>query len=271
MKTRPLISLVIGLILGLSVGLFGSGLANSPATRAVVPIQMRLDTGSFAKLAEAVKPAVVNVNVERKGGGARSRLEEFYGDEYFKKFFGDVPERLPRRGLGSGVIIDPAGVALTNAHVVDGADQVDVTMLDGTKHKAKVVGVDKKTDLAALRLESDGKLIWTYKEAMVPPEFPKSLLVVGSGAIGIEFASFYRSLDAEVTVVEMLPCILPAEDVEISNLARKAFARQGIAIHTGGNKFVVEDLYDPEINVRYGSFYLKRLLRRLPGPWKSAR
>jgi dihydrolipoamide dehydrogenase len=81
-------------------------------------------------------------------------------------------------------------------------------------------------------LEPDGKLIWTYKEAMVPPSFPKSLLIVGSGAIGIEFASFYRSLGAEVTVVEMLPRILPAEDAEISGLARKAFAKQGIVIHT---------------------------------------
>jgi dihydrolipoyl dehydrogenase len=81
-------------------------------------------------------------------------------------------------------------------------------------------------------LAPDGRLIWTYKEAMIPTSFPKSLLIVGSGAIGIEFASFYRNLGAEVTVVEMLPRILPAEDAEISELARKAFAKQGIAIHT---------------------------------------
>jgi dihydrolipoamide dehydrogenase len=81
-------------------------------------------------------------------------------------------------------------------------------------------------------LEPDGRLIWTYKEAMVPDSFPKSLLIVGSGAIGIEFASFYRRLGAEVTVVEMLPRILPAEDAEISELARKSFAKQGIAIRT---------------------------------------
>jgi dihydrolipoamide dehydrogenase len=81
-------------------------------------------------------------------------------------------------------------------------------------------------------LEPDGRLISTYKEAMVPASFPKSLLIVGSGAIGIEFASFYRSLGAEVTVVEMLPRILPAEDEEISNLARKTFAKQGIRIFT---------------------------------------
>jgi dihydrolipoamide dehydrogenase len=82
-------------------------------------------------------------------------------------------------------------------------------------------------------LEPDGRLIWTYKEAMIPPSFPRSLLIVGSGAIGIEFASFYRTLGAEVTVVEILDRILPAEDEEIAALARKAFTRQGIAIHTG--------------------------------------
>src|SRR5476651_1237485 len=82
-------------------------------------------------------------------------------------------------------------------------------------------------------LEPDGKLVWTYKEAMVPPAMPKSLLVVGSGAIGIEFASFYHDMGAEVTVVEMLDRVLPVEDEEISAFARKAFEKQGIKIHTG--------------------------------------
>ena len=71
-------------------------------------------------------------------------------------------------------------------------------------------------------LEPDGELVWTYKEAMVPETMPRSLLIVGSGAIGIEFASFYRAMGADVTVVELLPTILPAEDAEISALARKA-------------------------------------------------
>jgi len=79
-------------------------------------------------------------------------------------------------------------------------------------------------------LEPDGKLIWTYREAMVPTAFPKSLLVVGSGAIGIEFASFYRTLGAEVTVVEVLDRVLPVEDEEISQLAHKAFVKQGMKI-----------------------------------------
>src|ERR1700756_2178461 len=82
-------------------------------------------------------------------------------------------------------------------------------------------------------LEADGKLIWTYKQAMVPPSMPKSLLVIGSGAIGIEFASFYRNMGADVTVVEVLPRILPVEDEEISAFAHKAFEKQGIKIMTG--------------------------------------
>ncbi len=79
-------------------------------------------------------------------------------------------------------------------------------------------------------LEPDGKLIWTYREAMVPASFPKSLLVVGSGAIGIEFASFYRTLGSDVTVVEVLDRVLPVEDEEISAFAQKAFVKQGMKI-----------------------------------------
>src|SRR5271156_955770 len=82
-------------------------------------------------------------------------------------------------------------------------------------------------------LEPDKKLVWTYFEAMVPEKMPKSLLVVGSGAIGIEFASFYRTLGADVTVVEVLPQILPVEDAEIAAFARKSFEKQGIKIFTG--------------------------------------
>jgi dihydrolipoamide dehydrogenase len=81
-------------------------------------------------------------------------------------------------------------------------------------------------------LEPDGKLIWTYREAMVPPSMPKSLLVIGSGAIGIEFASFYRSFGVEVTVVEVLDRILPVEDAEISAFATKAFKKRGMKLLT---------------------------------------
>jgi dihydrolipoamide dehydrogenase len=81
-------------------------------------------------------------------------------------------------------------------------------------------------------LEPDGERIWTYKEAMVPEAFPKSLLVIGSGAIGIEFASFYRTMGCEVAVVEVLDRVLPVEDAEISAFAHKAFEKQGMKILT---------------------------------------
>jgi dihydrolipoamide dehydrogenase len=82
-------------------------------------------------------------------------------------------------------------------------------------------------------IEADGKLIWTYRDAMVPAAMPKTLLVIGSGAIGIEFASFYLNMGAQVTVVEVLPRILPVEDEEISAFAHKAFEKQGMKILTG--------------------------------------
>ncbi len=89
-------------------------------------------------------------------------------------------------------------------------------------------------------IEPDRKLIWTYFEAMAPDSIPKSLLVIGSGAIGIEFASFFRTLGSEVTVVEVLPQILPVEDAEIAALARKSFEKQGIKILTGAKVTAVE-------------------------------
>jgi dihydrolipoamide dehydrogenase len=89
-------------------------------------------------------------------------------------------------------------------------------------------------------LEPDGRFVWTYKEAMVPEALPQRLLVVGSGAIGMEFASFYRDLGAEVTVVEMLPQILPVEDAEIAAFARKQFEKQGMTIYTGATVSALE-------------------------------
>lgn len=79
-------------------------------------------------------------------------------------------------------------------------------------------------------LEADGKRVWTYKHALVPPHMPKKLLVIGSGAIGIEFASFYNTLGADTTVVEVLDRILPVEDAEISAFAEKSFKKQGMKI-----------------------------------------
>ncbi len=93
-------------------------------------------------------------------------------------------------------------------------------------------------------IEPDKKLIWTYFEAMVPEKMPKSILVMGSGAIGIEFASFFRTMGSEVTVVELLPQILPVEDEEIAAHARKRFEKQGIKILTGAKVTKVEKKKD---------------------------
>ncbi|MGI9478458.1 MAG: dihydrolipoyl dehydrogenase [Hyphomicrobiaceae bacterium] len=82
-------------------------------------------------------------------------------------------------------------------------------------------------------IEPDGERIWTYFEAMVPTDMPKSMIVMGSGAIGMEFASFYQTLGCDVTVVELMPQILPVEDAEIAGLAHKAFAKQGMTLLTG--------------------------------------
>ena len=125
--------------------------------------------------------------------------------------------------------------------VIDGAAKLTgPTSLTVTKNGAKVGDYAAKHVILATGarpralpgLEPDGKLVWTYFEAMVPEATPKSLLVVGSGAIGIEFASFYRTLGVEVTVVEVMPQILPVEDEEIAAHVKKRLEKQGMKILT---------------------------------------
>ena len=166
-------ALGLALVLGVAVGSYTTGraelrgaplFAQSPPIQApILPVQMPVATGTFAKVAEAIKPAVININTVSRGTGLQGRtpFEEFFGEEFFRRFFGELPERIPQRSLGSGVIVDPAGIALTNAHVVDRATDIEVITLDGSKHRAKVAGIDKKTDLAVLRLD-DGKGSFTY-------------------------------------------------------------------------------------------------------------
>jgi serine protease Do len=158
MKPKALMTLVVGLVLGLAIGILGTGIAGSPVVAPASPnvalVQAPMTSATFARLAEAVKPAVINVSTLSKVGG-RTSPEEFFGDDYFRRFFGDAPERMPRRGLGSGVLIDASGTALTNAHVVERATEIEVVTLDGGKHKAKIVGVDKRTDLAVLKLDGN--------------------------------------------------------------------------------------------------------------------
>ena len=128
-----------------------------------------------------------------------------------------------------------------------------ITVIEGTAKLAKggdapkvVVGKDSYTakhvilatgararTIPQAGLEPDGDKVWTYREAMVPDAMPKSLLVIGSGAIGIEFASFYNTMGADVTVVEMMDRVLPVEDAEISAFAAKSFKKQGMNLITG--------------------------------------
>src|SRR3989475_7947746 len=160
-----LVMLVLAVVAGVALGTFAAGSADGMVRRVggrrvdgpSVPGHMQLTTGSFPKVADLVKPAVININTVSKGGPpGRTPFEEFFGEEFYRRFFGEAPERIPQRSLGSGVIIDSGGVALTNAHVVERATEIEIITLDGSKHKAKVVGLDKKTDLAVLRLD-DGK------------------------------------------------------------------------------------------------------------------
>ena len=117
----------------------------------------------------------------------------------------------------------------------------------GTYHAKHIIVATGARPRVLPGIEPDKELIWTYFEAMVPKALPKSLLVIGSGAIGIEFASFYRTLGSEVTVVEVLPQILPAEDEEIALAARKRFEKQGIKILTGTKVSAVEKKKDQVI------------------------
>jgi len=117
-----------------------------------------------------------------------------------------------------------------------GAGKIAIETKDGKKSEIAAKNIILATGARARTipgLEPDGKTIWTYREAMVPKAIPKSLIVVGSGAIGIEFASFYRAFGAEVTVVEVLDRILPVEDEEISKEAARAFKKRGIRLLTG--------------------------------------
>ncbi len=134
---------------------------------------------------------------------------------------------------GVGHLMRKNGVAVVMGEATFTArDRVSVRTEKGVEElaaKAVVVATGARArELPGL--EADGDLVWTYRHALVPPRMPKKLLVIGSGAIGIEFASFYNTLGASTTVVEMMDRILPAEDAEISAFASKTFTAQGMTI-----------------------------------------
>jgi dihydrolipoamide dehydrogenase len=119
--------------------------------------------------------------------------------------------------------------------VISGKGKLTVTK-DGAKTELAAKHIIVATGARARDLpfaKADGERIWTYRHAMVPKEMPSKLLVIGSGAIGVEFASFYSDMGAAVTIVEMLPRILPVEDEEVSAFVHKALVKQGMTIHVG--------------------------------------
>jgi serine protease Do len=151
-------ALAIGLALGsywtAAVGQ-GESAPGVPAVPVVAPGPGAPQT--FSQVAAAVKPAVINIRtitVIRTPG--RSPLEEFFGEEFFRRFFGEVPREQVQRSLGSGVIVEESGIALTNAHVIARATEIEVQTADRKKHKAKVVGSDPKTDMAVIRILGGG-------------------------------------------------------------------------------------------------------------------
>jgi dihydrolipoamide dehydrogenase len=126
-------------------------------------------------------------------------------------------------------VIDGHGRLRGNGHVGVEKDGSETAVLQG-KHVIVATGARAR---ALPDIEVDGRLVWTYKEALLPDRVPANLLVIGAGAVGIEFASFYRDMGSEVTVVEALPRILPSEDEDIAAAARRAFEQRGIRIHAG--------------------------------------
>ncbi len=154
---------IVSLATGVGLGGWGAGAVERAKSRPllaqiqapIIPAAAPVPTGTFAQVAAAVKPAVVNINTLTRGT-LRTPFEEFFGEEFFRRFFGEAPPELMQRSLGSGVIVDPSGVALTNAHVVERATDIEAVTADGKKHKAKIVGMDKRTDLAVLSLQGGG-------------------------------------------------------------------------------------------------------------------
>jgi serine protease Do len=157
--------LLLAVAAGAALGVAGTRLLASPPAPVTAdrPPLIRVaapeSSSTFRQVAAAVRPAVININtvtvVRGPFAGPRSPMEEFFGEEFFRRFFGG-PREFRQRSLGSGVIVDPSGIALTNAHVVEGATDIEVVTADGKKHKASVLGADGTSDVAVLRLSGGG-------------------------------------------------------------------------------------------------------------------
>jgi serine protease Do len=156
-RVRPRYQMFSGLGLALLLTLScSSSSAADPQGRALVERMQQV----FVEVAERLKPSVVNINTTQKVQTSRRQMEpffrgpfrEFFGEEFFERFF-NLPRELERRSLGSGVIVDAKGYILTNNHVVEQADEIQITLVDERTFQAKVIGTDPKTDLAVIQIE----------------------------------------------------------------------------------------------------------------------
>jgi serine protease Do len=163
---RPVLAGLLAAAAVVGAGVGAAGLrALSPAAHAganrppVVKVAAPESSTTFRQVAALVRPTVININtvtiLRTPSPGPRTPMEEFFGEEFFRRFFGE-PRELRQRSLGSGVIVDPSGIALTNAHVVEGASEIEIVTADGAKHRARVLGTDAKSDVAALRVLGGG-------------------------------------------------------------------------------------------------------------------
>ncbi|WP_127598419.1 dihydrolipoyl dehydrogenase [Nitratireductor alexandrii] len=161
--------------------------------------------------------------VVERARGVAGRMNNGVGFLMKKNKVGVIWGEAKLKGRGEIVVSKPTKKPMEPQHPAP-----KNTKGEGTYTAKHIIVATGARPRALPGMEPDGELIWTYFEAMVPKAMPKSLIVVGSGAIGIEFASFYRTLGVEVTVVELMPTILPVEDAEISQLAKKRFEKQGM-------------------------------------------
>jgi serine protease Do len=156
--------LVLGALGGAGLGAYATSRQapappRGPAAVPLLPVATPESSSAFRQVASVVSPSVININtvtvVRGPFGGPRTPMEEFFGEEFFRRFFGGPRERT-QRSLGSGVIVDSSGIALTNAHVVDGATEIEIVTADGKKQKTTVLGADQRSDLAVLRVLGGG-------------------------------------------------------------------------------------------------------------------
>ena len=189
------VGIVIGIVVASDMGWLPNGAAGPEPVSAPVPLvrpvatapQLPMTGGNgknFVEIAKSVKPAVVNIAATRTGKAGEGPQGSPFDDPFFRRFFGDefkrdMPKERKEKGQGSGVIVDPSGLIITNNHVVNKADDIRVVLSDKREFKAKLIGTDSKTDIAVIKIEATGlsPIAWADSDQLEVGEF---VLAVGS-------------------------------------------------------------------------------------------